>query len=104
MANLFLAWVKQGLVPVLQRDDVVILDNLSTHKVAGVLEAIEAAGARLDDQSNSGATALVIACMHGEVATARTLIAGTAGGRCRHGTWRGPRRHHGPPLCSAGGP
>ena len=46
--ELFLAWVKQGLVPVLKRDDVVILDNLSTHKVAGVQEAIEAAGARLE--------------------------------------------------------
>jgi len=46
--ELFLAWVKQGLVPVLRRDDVVILDNLSTHKVAGVQEAIEAAGARLE--------------------------------------------------------
>lgn len=46
--ELFLAWVKQGLVPVLQRDDVVILDNLSTHKVAGVVEAIEGAGARLE--------------------------------------------------------
>ena len=46
--ELFLAWVKQGLVPVLQRDDVVILDNLATHKVAGVREAIEAAGARLE--------------------------------------------------------
>ena len=44
--ELFLAWVKQGLVPVLQRDDVVILDNLATHKVAGVREAIEFAGAR----------------------------------------------------------
>lgn len=46
--ELFLAWVKQGLVPVLQRDDVVILDNLSTHKVAGVQTAIESAGARLE--------------------------------------------------------
>jgi transposase len=46
--ELFLAWVKQGLVPVLRRDDVVILDNLSTHKVAGVREAIESAGARLE--------------------------------------------------------
>jgi len=46
--ELFLAWVKQGLVPVLQRDDVVSLDNLSTHKVAGVQEAIEGAGARLE--------------------------------------------------------
>jgi len=44
--ELFLAWVKQGLVPTLHRDDVVILDNLSTHKVAGVREALEAAGAR----------------------------------------------------------
>jgi transposase len=46
--ELFLAWVKQGLVPGLQRDDVVILDNLATHKVAGVREAIESAGARLE--------------------------------------------------------
>ena len=46
--ELFLAWVKQGLVPELQRDDVVILDNLATHKVAGVREAIESAGARLE--------------------------------------------------------
>lgn len=46
--ELFLAWVKQGLAPVLQRDDVVVLDNLSTHKVAGVRETIEATGARLE--------------------------------------------------------
>ena len=46
--ELFLASVKQGLVPRLQRDDVVILDNLAIHKVAGVRTAIEAAGARLE--------------------------------------------------------
>jgi transposase len=46
--ELFLAWVKQGLAPVLQPDDVVILDNLSTHKVAGVQATIEATGARLE--------------------------------------------------------
>jgi transposase len=45
--EMFLAWVQQGLVPTLQRQDVVILDNLATHKVAGVREAIERAGARL---------------------------------------------------------
>lgn len=44
----FLAWVKVGLVPGLQRADVVVLDNLATHKVAGVREAIEAAGARVE--------------------------------------------------------
>ena len=44
----FLAWVKVGLVPGLRRDDVVVMDNLATHKVAGVREAIEAAGARVE--------------------------------------------------------
>ncbi len=46
--ELFLAWVKQGLVPGLQREDVVILDNLATHKVAGVREALAAVGVRLE--------------------------------------------------------
>jgi transposase len=45
--EMFLAWLRQGLAPALQRDDLVIMDNLATHKVQGVLEAIEAAGARL---------------------------------------------------------
>jgi transposase len=45
--ELFLAWVRQGLVPTLQPGDLVIMDNLATHKVAGVREAIESAGARL---------------------------------------------------------
>lgn len=46
--ELFLAWVQQGLVGCLQPDDVVVMDNLATHKVAGVREAIESAGARLE--------------------------------------------------------
>lgn len=45
--EMFLAWVVQGLAPTLQKGDVVIMDNLATHKVQGVSEAIEAAGARL---------------------------------------------------------
>jgi transposase len=40
----FLAWVQQFLVPMLRPGDIVMLDNLSSHKVAGVREAIEAAG------------------------------------------------------------
>jgi len=44
---MFLAWVRQGLVPTLQPQDVVILDNLATHKVAGGRQAIEAGRARL---------------------------------------------------------
>lgn len=45
--EMFLAWVQQGLVPTLRSGDVVILDNLATHKIRGVREALEAAGARL---------------------------------------------------------
>ncbi len=45
--EMFLAWVRQGLVPTLRPGDVVILDNLSTHKIRGVREALEAVGARL---------------------------------------------------------
>jgi transposase len=43
----FLAYLEQCLVPTLKRDDVVIIDNLTAHHVAGVREAIEAAGATL---------------------------------------------------------
>jgi transposase len=43
----FLAYVQQVLVPSLKPGDIVILDNLSSHKVAGVREAIQAAGAEL---------------------------------------------------------
>ena len=41
----FLAWVQQALVPTLLKGDIVIMDNLGSHKVAGVREAIEAVGA-----------------------------------------------------------
>jgi transposase len=45
--RVFLAWVQQHLVPTLSDGDIVIMDNLSSHKVAGVREAIESAGAEL---------------------------------------------------------
>jgi len=45
--ELFLAYVRQQLVPTLKRDDLVVMDNLSAHKVAGVREAIESVGATL---------------------------------------------------------
>jgi transposase len=45
--EMFLAWVVQGLAPTLQKGDTVIMDNLATHKVHGVAEAVEHAGARL---------------------------------------------------------
>jgi transposase len=43
----FLAYLEQCLAPTLERDDIVIIDNLKAHRVAGVREAIEAAGATL---------------------------------------------------------
>jgi transposase len=43
----FLAYVRQALVPTLSPGDIVVLDNLGSHKVAGVREAIEAVGATL---------------------------------------------------------
>jgi len=43
----FLAWVEQMLAPALRPGDTVVADNLGSHKVAGVREAIEARGASL---------------------------------------------------------
>lgn len=45
--EMFLAWVRQGLGPTLQPGDWVIMDNLATHKVVGVRQAIESVGASL---------------------------------------------------------
>jgi transposase len=44
---MFLACVRQYLVPTLNRGETVLMDNLPVHKVASVAEAIEAAGAML---------------------------------------------------------
>lgn len=45
--EVFLAYVREHLAPTLKLGDIVVLDNLSSHKVEGVREAIEAVGARL---------------------------------------------------------
>lgn len=45
--EMFLAWIQQGLVGELHQGDLVIMDNLATHKVEGVRQAIEGAGAKL---------------------------------------------------------
>ena len=41
---IFLAWLRQHLVPPLAPGDTVVLDQLSSHKVKGVREAIESVG------------------------------------------------------------
>lgn len=43
----FVAWVEQFLAPTLRAGDIVVMDNLSSHKVAEVKPAIEAASAAL---------------------------------------------------------
>jgi transposase len=43
----FLAYVEPCLVPTLERGDIVVMDNVPSHKVDGVQAAIEAAGAAL---------------------------------------------------------
>lgn len=43
----FQAYIEQVLVPELRPDDIVIMDNLGSHKGPAVRAAIEAAGARL---------------------------------------------------------
>jgi hypothetical protein len=43
----FLAYVEQVLIPTLRPDEIVVMDNLPAHKIAGVRAAIEAAGAQL---------------------------------------------------------
>jgi transposase len=43
----FLAYVRQLLAPTLRNGDIVVMDNLPAHKITGVRQEIEAAGAKL---------------------------------------------------------
>ena len=45
--EIFLAYVRHVLVPTLRPGDIVVMDNLGSHKGAGVRAEIEAAGAQL---------------------------------------------------------
>jgi transposase len=45
--DIFLAYLDHVLCPQLRPGDVVVMDNLSSHKVRGVRERIESAGAEL---------------------------------------------------------
>ena len=44
---LFLAYVEQQLAPTLSRGDIVVMDNVAVHRVAGVEQAITAKGATI---------------------------------------------------------
>ena len=43
----FLAYVEQVLAPTLRKGDIVLMDNLRTHKIDGVRQAVEAVGAKV---------------------------------------------------------
>ncbi len=45
--DVFVAYVEQQLIPTLRPGDVVVMDNLSSHKRAAVRTAIESVGAEL---------------------------------------------------------
>ena len=45
--ELFLAYIRQCLVPILSRGDLVMMDNVNIHRAEGVREAIESARATL---------------------------------------------------------
>jgi transposase len=45
--EIFLAYVLTFLLPTLSKGDIVVMDNLAVHKVAGVVAAIESVGARV---------------------------------------------------------
>ncbi len=47
IGDMFREYVKHFLAPTLKSGDVVVMDNLSSHKVNGVSEAIEAVGATI---------------------------------------------------------
>jgi len=44
----FRVYVEQVLAPVLQPGDILVMDNLRTHKVAGIAELVIARGARVE--------------------------------------------------------
>jgi transposase len=45
--SIFLTFIKENLAPKLTPGDIVVMDNLSAHKVNGVKQSIEATGAQL---------------------------------------------------------
>ena len=54
--EIFLAYVEQVLVPTLTPGKIVVMDNLSSHKIEGVRTAIEATGAELPLANSSGSS------------------------------------------------
>lgn len=45
--DIFRSWTEQHLIKELNRGDIVVMDNLNSHKVVGIAEAISSVGARV---------------------------------------------------------
>ena len=45
--TLFVNYIRQHLAPTLQPGDILVMDNLNSHKVAGVRDAVQKVGARV---------------------------------------------------------
>lgn len=46
--EIFKLYIAEVLAPTLKQNDILIMDNLPTHKIAGISELVEARGARLE--------------------------------------------------------
>ena len=84
------AWIEQMLAPELQPGDIVVMDNLAAHKVAGVRDAIEARGAEL-----ALAAALLARPEPDRAGLRQAQDAAAQGGRA-HPRW--PLERHRPPA------
>ena len=86
--DIFLAYVEQHLAPTLRRGDIVIMDNLSSHKKAGVREAIESAGATLDaSHMANGAFSTVPAIERQTLTMAKRLQSSASASSGSSGKW-----------------
>jgi hypothetical protein len=45
--GVFYGYIEQSVLPILQPDDILFIDNLSAHKVAGLEELVRSCGAHL---------------------------------------------------------
>jgi transposase len=69
---MFLAYVKQCLVPTLKRGEIVLMDHLPVHKVAGIAEAIEAvASLPISARKNAGTSFAMPAMLEHELRPGR---------------------------------
>ncbi|MBA9071762.1 transposase [Methylobacterium sp. RAS18] len=91
----FRDYVANRLVPVLRPGDTVILDNLQAHKVSGIRERAQAAGARLLYRPPYSPDFNPIEQIFAKLkALLRTAAARTMPDLCRGG-WRQDDRYHG---------